>query len=177
MKVATKKTEPQPFYSLSAQDLMTVPVMTIPHHVSLQEAAVTLSKSHISGAPVVDLQGKCIGVLSSSDFVTWAKEGGPGEEVGKMTCFIAPWGEMINVEDSNNAQISQYMTAKPVTVAPTTTLGDIAQKMAQNHIHRVLVVSEENCPCGIVTSTDILAAVAQAAIAQAPRRGSHEGKN
>jgi predicted transcriptional regulator len=35
--------------------------------------------------------------------------------------------------------------------------------MVDAHIHRVLVVDDQNRPCGIVTSTDVLAAVARAA--------------
>jgi CBS domain-containing protein len=55
------------------------------------------------------------------------------------------------------------MTAQPVAVAPTTRIGELAQKMVDAHIHRVLVVVDQHRPQGIVTSTDILAAVARAA--------------
>jgi CBS domain-containing protein len=107
----------------------------------------------------VDAEGHCIGVLSSSDFVTWAGEDGSGKSVH----FIAPWGEMIDVDDFPSNEIRHYMTAQPVTVLPTTSVGELAQKMVDAHIHRVLVVVDQNRPQGIVTSTDILAAVAVAA--------------
>ena len=114
---ATTKT----FLALTAADLMTAPVMTIPQDMSLREAARLLSGSHISGAPVVDTEGQCVGVLSSSDFVTWAGEGGEAtDKGGKVTCFIAPWGEMIDIEDFPDEEIRRYMTTRPVTVAPTT---------------------------------------------------------
>jgi CBS domain-containing protein len=77
--------------------------------------------------------------------------------------FIAPWGELINIEDSPDTEIRQYMTARPVSVAPTAPIGALAQMMVDAHIHRVLVVVDQNRPCGIVTSTDILAAVAREA--------------
>jgi CBS domain-containing protein len=48
-------------------------------------------------------------------------------------------------------------------VTPQTPIGEVAQKMAEAHIHRVLVVRDHDRPCGIVTSTDILTAVAGAA--------------
>jgi predicted transcriptional regulator len=66
------RTATRPFLALTAADLMTAPVMTIPHDMSLRQAAGLLSRSSISGAPVVDADGCCLGVLSSSDFVTWA---------------------------------------------------------------------------------------------------------
>jgi CBS domain-containing protein len=127
--------------------------------MSLREAAHLLTRDRISGAPVVDADGRCIGVLSSSDFVTWA-----GKPSGcKAISFIAPWGEMIDIEDSPDNEIRHYMTAQPVTVAPAAPIGELAQKMVEAHIHRVLVVVDQSRPQGIVTSTDILAAVSRAA--------------
>jgi CBS domain-containing protein len=154
---------PKPFLALTAADLMTEPVMTIPQETALREAARLLSQSSISGAPVVDAAGQCVGVLSSSDFVTWAKEGGDPGKKGGATCFIAPWGEWINIEDSPDSEIRYFMTVQPVTAAPETPIGELAQKMVDAHIHRLLVVVDQNRPRGIVTSTDILAAVARAA--------------
>jgi CBS domain-containing protein len=76
------QTAAKPFLSLTAADLMSTHVMTIPHQMSLRDAARLLSRSNISGAPVVDAEGRCLGVLSSSDFVTWARTGG-GSDRGR----------------------------------------------------------------------------------------------
>jgi len=149
----------RPFLDLTAADLMSTPVRTIPQGTSLREAAHLLTRDRISGVPVVDAEGRCVGVLSSSDFVTWAGKDGNGKAVR----FIAPWGELIDIDDSPDNEIRHYMTAQPVTVAPTAPIGELAQKMVDAHIHRVLVVVDQNRPQGIVTSTDILAAVARAA--------------
>jgi hypothetical protein len=48
--------------------------------------------------------------------------------------------------------------------------GPLAQNMVDAHIHRVLVVTDQNRPRGIVTSTDILAAVGRAAPERRPGR-------
>jgi CBS domain-containing protein len=147
----------KPILALTAGDLMTTPVTTIPESMTLREAAQLLSRSNISGAPVLDREGRCLGVLSSHDFVTWAGKG------GKEISFLAPWGEMINVEDAPDNAMRHYMTAQPVTVTPTTPIGELAQMMIDVHIHRILVVVDHDQPCGIVTTTDIVAAVARAA--------------
>lgn len=174
MQTATTRAATRPFLGLTAADLMTTPVRTIPQETSLREAAHLLTHERISGAPVVDADGRCIGVLSSSDFVTRAGKDGNGKAVH----FIAPWGEVIDIDDSPDNEIRHYMTAQPVSVAPTAPIGELAQKMVDAHIHRVLVVVEQNRPQGIVTSTDILAAVAIAARRAAleserkPKRGS-----
>jgi len=156
MPAATRRAAARSLLALTAADLMMSPVVTIPEGTSLREAARLLHRSNITGAPVVDAQGRCLGVLSSSDFVTRARE--EGEEVS----FIAPWGEMISVEDAPDNEIRHYMTVQPVMVVPATPIGELARKMVDAHIHRVLVVGEDNRPCGIVTSTDVMAAVARA---------------
>jgi CBS domain-containing protein len=173
MQTATTRAAGKTFLEMIAADLMTTPVRTIPQGMSLREAAHLFLRDRISGAPVVDADGRCIGVLSSSDFVTWAGKDGNG----KVIHFIAPWGEMIDIDDSPDNEIRHYMTAQPVTVAPATPIGELAQKMVDAHIHRVLVVIDQSRPQGIVTSTDILAAVARAAqraaleSARTPKKG------
>jgi CBS domain-containing protein len=156
MATTTSRKAARSLLDLTAAELMSRPVTTIPHGMSLGEAARLLTGSHISGAPVVDEQGRCIGVLSSSDFVTSA-----GAEA--TVSFIAPWGEVIDIDDHPGREIHHYMTKQPVTVPPTALVGELARMMVDAHIHRVLVVVEQDRPCGIVTSTDILAAIARAA--------------
>jgi CBS domain-containing protein len=158
------KTTTKSLLSLTAANLMSTPVMTIPQDTSLREAARLLSGAHVSGAPVVDTEGRCVGVLSSSDFLTWAGEGDNASgEPGRVTCFIAPWGEMIDIEDNPDTEIRRYMTARPITATPKTSLPELAQKMVDAHIHRILIVANRDQPQGIVTSTDILAALGEAA--------------
>ena len=59
----------KPFLALVARDLMNGEVTTIPRDMGMQAAARWLEQMHVSGAPVVDEQGRCVGVLSSHDFV------------------------------------------------------------------------------------------------------------
>jgi CBS domain-containing membrane protein len=168
MRTESTRAAAKSFLALTAADLMSRPVMTIPQGMPLGEAARLLSGSNISGAPVVDAHGRCIGVLSSSDFVTWA-----GQE-GKVINFIAPWGEIIDIEDFPDNEIRHYMATKPVAVAPKTPVGELAQTMADAHIHRVLVIADDGLPCGIVSSTDVLAAVGRAG--PGPSSGRAKGK-
>ena len=60
-------------------------------------------------------------------------------------------------------QVGQYMTQDPVTVPPDSPIGDLARMMTDVHIHRVIVVDAEGRPVGVVSSTDVLAALAGAA--------------
>lgn len=149
--------------SLTAADIMSAAVVTIPGEMSLQGAARLLTRSHVSGAPVVDDAGRCIGVLSATDFVSWAEKG-PGAAKGPSASpgsFHTAW-QVVDIDDLPKDRVRSYMTSDPVTVAPATSIGTLAHMMIDAHIHRLIVVDEHDRPIGIVSSTDILAAVARA---------------
>ena len=168
MRITTKRASMKTFLDVTAADLMSAPVTSIPQDMLLRDAGHLLMKSNISGAPVVDSERNCVGILSSSDFVGWAEAGGEMEKKGKAVSFIAPWGEIINMGECEGCVVSRYMTKGPVMVSPATPIGEIAQKMVDADIHRVLV-ADKSRPSGIISSTDIMAAVANAA-----RKASYE---
>jgi CBS domain-containing protein len=135
------------YLTLTAGDVMSREVITVPREMPLSEAANILSKAQISGVPVVDDGGKCLGVLSAADFLRSPKnEGMPVEADGG--------------NGASPATVAKLMTADPVTVSPSTPIRKIARQMLDAHIHRVVVVDEHDRPIGIVSTTDILAALA-----------------
>ena len=66
----------------------------------------------------------------------------------------------MDVERLPTAPVCRYMTADLVTAAPETPLDILARLMIDAHVHRVIVIDAELRPIGLVTSTDVLAAVA-----------------
>jgi CBS domain-containing protein len=148
--------------TLTAADLMTREVVMIPREMSLHAAARLLSQHRVSGAPVVDEVGRCVGVLSATDFVHWAEEGEQARgRRGNNSAFCASW-QIVSDRPLAEDAVGNYMTDQLVTVPPGKLIGDIARMMINAHIHRVIVVDELDRPLGIVSSTDILAAVAHA---------------
>ncbi len=92
MRVTKKRTSAKNVLGLTAADLMSAPVTSIPHDMLLREAGHRMKHERISGAPVVDAEGKCVGILSSSDFVGWAESGGEMEEKSKGAEFYCALG-------------------------------------------------------------------------------------
>ena len=54
---------------LSAADIMTRRVFTLPASLSLEGAAWALAHRGVSGAPVLDDDGQLVGVLSETDLL------------------------------------------------------------------------------------------------------------
>ena len=161
----------KPFLALVAKDLMSDVVTTIPRDMGMQSAARWLSQIHISGAPVVDEQGRCVGVLSSGDFVaccaanrTRCAKHRAEANCGACAfpdCVSSEW-QMVNVAESVESLVCDHMTPDPVTAPPETPIARLAQMMVDAHIHRLIIVDEQHHPIGIVSTTDIVAAVARA---------------
>ena len=152
----------KPLFSITAADLMSATLVTVPEEMSLKAAAHLLAAAAVTGAPVVNSKGHCVGVLSATDFVHWMDR----EHGGPSACAASPasWAahSMGEVGELPDQAVRDYMTHDPVTVFVTATIGELARKMIDVHIHRVIVVDNSGKPIGIVSSTDLLAAMAQA---------------
>jgi CBS domain-containing protein len=148
---------------LTAADMMSRELTLVPQDMSLPAAAHLLSRAAVSGAPVVDEEGRCVGVLSTTDFVHYV--GGetpvPRPRPTRGPERVCEW-QMLNGAPLPTSAVRFHMTPDPVTVEPETPLFELARRMLDAHIHRLVVVDEKDRPVGVVSSTDILAAVAYA---------------
>jgi CBS-domain-containing membrane protein len=161
----------KPFLALTAKDLMNGEVVRIPHDMGMQAAARRLDQMHVSGAPVVDEQGRCVGVLSAGDFIaccaanrTRCAQHRAEANCGPCTfpdCVGSEW-QMVNVMESAEDMVRERMTPDPVMARPETPIVRLAQMMVDAHVHRLIIVDEQRRPLGIVSTTDIVAAVARA---------------
>jgi len=77
------RTVTKPIADLTARDLMSRDLLLLSEAMPLRDAARMLIRYRISGAPVVNGDGRVVGVLSSSDFVRLAgrdKERQPADD-------------------------------------------------------------------------------------------------
>jgi CBS domain-containing protein len=159
----------KPLLELTAADLMSAALVLIPQQMSLKDAARRLADAAVSGAPVVDDHGRCIGVISATDFVHWIDRRVPHQPAACATspAFWAAW-QMADPGALPEEMVRDHMTRDPAVVAPTATLAELARKMVDVHFHRVIVTDPGAKPLGIVSSTDILAAVVREDQARQP---------
>jgi CBS domain-containing protein len=133
---------PRSLADLTAGDLMSRDVISVSCETPLCEAGRLLLLHQISGLPVVEPGGTCVGVLSAIDLLRRQIMGG-----GPLP----------------TETVEQFMTPDPVTVAVDTPLPELARRMVDAHVHRVVVVDRRQRPVGLVSSTDMLAGMAGAA--------------
>lgn len=165
MSVITK-----PILALTAKDLMNSEVTLIPRDMGMQAAARRLGQMHISGAPVVDEQGRCVGVLSSNDFVsccaanrTRCAKHRTEANCGPCMfpdCVSSEW-QMLPMTENVEGMVRDLMSPDPVTATPETPIAQLAQMMMDAQIHRIIIVDNQHRPVGVVSTIDIVAALAR----------------
>lgn len=93
------------------------------------------------------------------------KQDGPDGETlnicGQPNCVLVDW-QIVDVEKLPTDEVRRFMTPDPVTTRTATPIRVLARMVIDAHIHRIVVVDEERRPIGVVSSTDLLAALAYA---------------
>ncbi len=62
------------------RDVMTSPLITVDPEQTIYECAKTMSEHHIHHLPVMDENGKLVGIISATDFLVVAEALGHGDE-------------------------------------------------------------------------------------------------
>jgi CBS domain-containing protein len=150
--------------SLRVADAMNHRIVPVSADQTMAEAASLFIKHGISGAPVVDAEGRCIGMLSSTDFVSRDRD--PGDATSptareKTIIRRAPGGPW-EVQDVYPDRVSAHMTTTVQSVSADSSLVEAGRIMCSQHIHRLPVLDAQGHPHGMLTSMDIVAALVQA---------------
>jgi CBS domain-containing protein len=137
-------------------------VVVLPPGMSVVTAARLLRERQLPAAPVTDSPGRCVGVLSATDILRWAAGGGrAGEEGGVPAAGVWCDWQVVDVKPTRRDEVRRHMTRDPLLVTADTPLAKFAEALLDPR-RPVVVVDEEWRPLGVVSSTDLLAALASA---------------
>jgi CBS domain-containing protein len=124
---------------------------------SARELARILESNAISGVPVVDSLNRIIGVASKTDLLRRCVEGPLGSRPGTFFESLAEGlGTGTDMDPEELGTVEEFMTTEPVTGRPDEPLGTVARRMADEGVHRVVVIDNRRHVVGIVTSLDLL---------------------
>jgi nanoRNase/pAp phosphatase (c-di-AMP/oligoRNAs hydrolase) len=117
--------------SVQISDLMSFPVATVPPDIPMREAAAILRQKGCTGMPVVDGEGRILGIISRRDFTKLRKD------------------------RQLDAPVKAFMSTSVVTIEPGTGPMQAVRLMVRHDIGRLPVV-EEGRLIGIVTRSDAM---------------------
>ena len=141
-----------------AKEIMTTDVITLTPDTDIARAAQVLIENVINGAPVVDDQGRLIGILCQSDLVSQQKKLPLPGIFTMLDAYIAlPTTKHLEKQISKITalKVAQAMTPDPMTITPDTDLESIAALMVDKKFHTLPVV-EAGKVVGIVGKKDVL---------------------
>ena len=116
----------------TAKDIMTDTVIVAKEDMIVTEAIKLLLRWHISGLPVLDGEGKLVGIITEHDLMNFAISG-----------------------DAADTKVSNIMTTSIETYSPDTLVVEVINHFAARRIRRIPVV-ENGKVVGIISRRDIL---------------------
>lgn len=145
-----------------AKDIMRKDVVTVGAELTVRELAQLFIERRITGAPVVDPEGKLLGVVSQTDIVRRDREASASlssEVPVYYTDPDSPRGRQgLRIEDPDYSRVSDVMTPMVISAPEGARIQDLAKLMLQKHIHRVIITRGGRLR-GIVTAMDMLRAL------------------
>jgi CBS domain-containing protein len=130
----------------------------------VDEVVNALRTHELPGLPVVDVDGRCVGIVTEADLVLPDDEGDlhiPHYiNLFGGTVFLEPLGRFEErLRKAFASKAEDMMTRDPMTVAPDTTVRDAARIIHESGHNRLPVVEDERL-VGVVTRVDVLGALA-----------------
>jgi CBS domain-containing protein len=147
-----------------AKDVMTPDPVCVTPSTTIRELARVFDQNEISGVPVVDKDGRVVGIVSKTDLIRRCSEGTDDIPPAFLFEVLSEQGEdeeTSEVMPEPLVCVEDFMTEDPLMVSPDLSAGAIARLMFDKRIHRVIVADEEDFPVGIITSMDLLGALAR----------------
>ncbi len=131
---------------LHVGDVMKQPAITVPPQESLGAAAARMAKAGIKRLPVVNSDGKLVGVLSRSDILKQLTDAQP-----------RAWKQ--RVPEGAHRTIGEIMSPEIPSVPATAELADIVDRFVQLNTHRLIVCDEQGQALGLLSDADVVSRI------------------
>ena len=144
---------------LTARDLMTPDVVTVPPETPVVAVARLLAERGISAVPVVDGDGALRGIVTEADLIR-RLAGEEDKPAGWFRALFAdPGAQADRYARTHGMTAADVMTEHLVSVTEDTVAAHIAHLLEEKGIRRVLVLGEGGRLRGVVSRADLLRAL------------------
>ena len=145
---------------MRAIDVMATVVFLARPDMTVQDAAKALVNHHISGMPVVDVEGKLVGVVTEGDLLHRTEIGTEVKRRRRWAELIASTQELAHAYVKEHSRlVGDVMTSNVVSVTEDAPLDEIAELMERHRIKRVPVLRDGKVT-GLVSRADLIRTLA-----------------
>jgi CBS domain-containing protein len=149
--------------SLTVRDIMDAEPVTVRPDTPVEQVVRALRDHELTGLPVVNEGGRCVGIITEQDLVMAGDE-----EDLHLPHYIELFGGIVFLESMQRfeerlrrataATAKDMMSEDPVTIEPEATAQEAGRTMS-HHKHNRLPVVEHGRLVGMVTRVDVLDAL------------------
>jgi acetoin utilization protein AcuB len=125
------------------RDRMTSPAVSITGDTPFQDALKLMQERRFRRLPVVDNEGRLIGIVAERDLLYASPSPATSLSVWELNYLLS------------KITVKGLMTRDVTTTTPDTTIEDAARVMVEKRVGGLPVVDENNRPIGMITETDI----------------------
>jgi len=143
---------------MRVKDVMTTSVVKLSPDNSVRQAARIMLDNHVSGLPVVDDEGRLVGLISEGDLIRRTELGGG---IPMVDVTIAADERANAYVRRSSWRVGDAMTADPVTIGEDASVARVAAVMQERGIKRIPVL-RNGVLVGIVSRADLLQALLSA---------------
>jgi CBS domain-containing protein len=146
------------------REIMDTNPATVGPETSVQDVVATLREHQLPGVPVVDSDGRCVGMVTETDLVLPDEDGDlhiPHYiNLFGGTVFLEPLSRFEGrLRKAFAADAADMMTRDPDTVGPDASIKEAARLIHAKGHNRLPVVEEDGRLVGVVTRLDVLGAL------------------
>jgi CBS domain-containing protein len=158
---------------MRANDVMTQNVITVGPDMTVQALAALLSERSISATPVVDSEGRMVGIVSEGDLLHRAELGTERQRKRRSSWWLEDFagGLARDYVKSHSRTVRDIMTREVVTVSEETELAEVATLLETKRIKRVPVTRDDKI-VGIVSRANLVRALGATGVAPAAEGGN-----
>ena len=153
-------------YKFLARDLMTEKTVCVKPETTIKDLINILVKNNINGVPVVDKNGRLVGVVSKTDIVEYDAKANKKQKISSQKSFYKDTNGKLKkdfekakkTKDFGKTIVKDIMTTHVITAKADDTIDRLAKIMFDKKVHRV-IIQDKGSVVGIVSTLDILHAV------------------
>ena len=149
---------------MNVQDVMTADVITVGPEVSVHKAARLMSDHGVSGLPVVDTDGRVLGIVSEADLIL--RQAAPRARRWWHWFFADPEALARDYQKAAGITVGEIMTRAVVSVSPALAIEAAARILHDRGFRRLPVVRDDRL-VGILSRGDLVKALAATPVATA----------
>jgi acetoin utilization protein AcuB len=122
---------------------MTSPAITVKPDLPFQEALKLMREHHFRRLPVVDKNGKLIGIVSERDLLYASPSPATSLSMWEVNYLLS------------KIKVERLMSTSVISTSPDAPIEDAARLMVDHKIGGLPVIDNKKQPVGIITETDI----------------------